>query len=738
MDRYSTRNNTTQFGASDYVAPRGRPVYKKEFAPSVYTNSTTDGAGYNVNNWETAVGDPSTEKTFSISAAESILPTPQPSGFQSAWSGMPGQVSMADIVKMGRQHGKTSSNLNVSQQHMSSQHYDSHASQNYASKDSEVNLESEIAGHHSIPLDDAWLQDEEPPAVRGSSVIEHAVESEPYNDAYDDRANLQYNPQTDDVRFEGDDTVDDEQATFVESHRDMQENSSLGASGFDNDHYQNIGSYQVHHNEVEDPNVSVTSMTNNFEGISLSKDEDTQSEGDSPTVKIPEHLKQTTDLSHLSFGSFGSGMGAPFSGSFASRPVHDNEEEAAASTDAPSVGDSEARNSEYYEDGHLRTAVDGNNAHRIDIGAGSANFEAPSVSQTDMLQQEAPEVTQLNQYSFPSTTANYMYDNNQQLNSSFGQSPSSSQMMQGLPSLPGVMPYSNSLPSSLLASNMHALREAELAYSQFPTSQSIAAKYAGISSLSGPTTSMAEALKTSNLAAQPTQSQPGGSVSGATGLPQHLAMHPYSQHSVPVGPLNMMGYPFLHQGYSYMPSAFQQAFAAGNSTYPQSLAAMLPQYKNNVSLNSLPQSGAVPSGYGGFGNSNNIPSNFSLNPPSGAPPGNSMNYEDILTSQYKDASHLLSLQQGADSRTMSGVPGNTYYSSQGQNQQQPAGFRQSQQPPSQHYGAQAGYPNYYHSQGGLSLDHQQQQMLRDGGSLGGGSQGQQPKQSQQHMWQNSY
>jgi hypothetical protein len=86
---------------------------------------------------------------------------------------------------------------------------------------------------------------------------------------------------------------------------------------------------------------------------------------------------------------------------------------------------------------------------------------------------------------------------------------------------------------------------------------------------------------------------------------------------------------------------------------------------------------------------------------------------------------------GPGSRTMSAVPASTYYNFQGQNQQ-PGVFRQGQQP-SQHFGA-PGYPNYYHSQSGMSLEHQQQNT-RDG-SLGG-SQGQPSKQAQQ-LWQNGY
>lgn len=92
-----------------------------------------------------------------------------------------------------------------------------------------------------------------------------------------------------------------------------------------------------------------------------------------------------------------------------------------------------------------------------------------------------------------------------------------------------------------------------------------------------------------------------------------------------------------------MPSAFQQQFA-GNNTYHQSLAAVLPQYKNSVSVSSLPQSAAVAPGYGGFGSTTTIPGNFLMNPPA-APSGTNLSYDDVLSSQYKDSSHLISLQQ---------------------------------------------------------------------------------------------
>lgn len=86
---------------------------------------------------------------------------------------------------------------------------------------------------------------------------------------------------------------------------------------------------------------------------------------------------------------------------------------------------------------------------------------------------------------------------------------------------------------------------------------------------------------------------------------------------------------------------------------------------------------------------------------------------------------------GPGSRAMSAVP-STYYGFQGQNQQH-GGFRQGQQP-SQQFGA-LGYPNFYHSQAGMSLEHQQQSQRE--ASLGG-SQGGQPSKQSQQLWQNSY
>lgn len=84
-------------------------------------------------------------------------------------------------------------------------------------------------------------------------------------------------------------------------------------------------------------------MSANFQQLSLQKeDESSPPEEDNPSVVIPHHLQlHTPDCFHLSFGSFGTGTNAAFSGSgvFPNRPPNSNVEESSVS----SVGHSEAR-----------------------------------------------------------------------------------------------------------------------------------------------------------------------------------------------------------------------------------------------------------------------------------------------------------------------------------------------------------------------------------------------------------
>lgn len=764
-DRYASRGGSTHFISTETGAFHGKPAYKKENGTHTYTSSSTASgmAGNNTNRRPSHLSDSvTTENKMSTGMGDGISAPSQPSSGYQPWVGVPGQVSLADIVKMGRPHGKATTtpnpshhsfnNHHVSAPPSAASHYDLHSSQDHTSNASQIYPEPGVVASQQVPNDE-WPLIEQPMAAGMSPVIEEPVDSDLYADSSNlpfDRTNKDIKSHYDEVQVSEDGDVENLNADHVgpASASSRNEDTSGGASLFDNDMYENMSPYQPHrhafeHQEVEDGGVSVSSVAANLQQLSLQKsDGGAAPEEDNHSVVIPDHLQvQTADCSHLSFGSFGSGISAGFSGSFSSRPLKTNSEEVSVEADAPTVGHPDTRNPEYYGDEHLRTASDGNLAHRTGANAGS--YESPSASQPEVLKQETSEVGQGNHYNFPSSAPGYTFENSQQLNAAFTHSQTNSQM-QNLTPFSNVMAYTNALPSSLLASTVLPVRESDLPYSPFPMTQSMPTKYSNtVSSISGSTISMPEALKTGTFSSPQPTAQTLVSTSVATGpaLPQHLAVHPYSQPTLPLGHFaNMIGYPFLPQSYTYMPSAFQQAFA-GNSSYHQSLAAMLPQYKNSVSVSSLPQSAAIASGYGAFGSSTSIPGNFPLNPPS-APAGTTIGYDDVISSQYKDANHLISLQQndnsgmwvhGPGSRTMSAVPANTYYSFQGQNQQ-PGGFRQGQQP-SQHFGA-LGYPNFYHSQTGMTMEHQPQNP-RDGSLPLSNSQGQASKQSQQ-IWQNSY
>ncbi|XP_031284503.1 GBF-interacting protein 1-like [Pistacia vera] len=752
-DRYSGRGGSAQFGSSEPGSLHGKPTYKKENGTYGYAGSSSSATGMVANSRRPPSHSESVaseNKVSTVVSGDEISSTTQPSsGFQSAWLGVPGQISMADIVKMGRPQSKAPPLHNVNNRHVvappsAASHHDMHSSQDHAT---DINTDPGVAMSLHAPPNDEWPSIEQLPNV--SSVLEAPAPSELYTNQSNmslDRTDQQIKSQLDEDQEEEDDTDETPSANHVGSasvsSRNIPEDNSGGSSLFDNNLYNNMSSYQSHrhafeHDEAEDSSSSVTAK---LQQLDLQNDDrGPPPEEDNPLVIIPNHLQvHTPDCSHLSFGSFGSG--SAFSGPFASRPLKSNLEEASEPADVSSIAHSDTRTPEYYGDEHLRSTSDANIVHRPNVSAG--DYDPPSVSQPEVLKQETPEVAQENQYSFPSSAPGYTYENAQQLNTAFPHQQASSQM-QNLVPFSSVMAYTNSLPSTLLASTVQTPREPDLQYSPFPVSQSMPTKYSNTaSSISGPAISMPEALRASSISTpQPTpQTLPGASVATGPALPQHLAVHPYTQPSLPLGHFpNMITYPFVPQSYTYMPSAFQQTFA-GNSTYHQSLAAaVLPQYKNSVSVSSLPQSAAVPSGYG-FGSSTSIPGgNFPLNTPA-APAGTTIGYDDVLSSQYKDSNHLISLQQndnsgmwvhGPGSRTMSAVPPSTYYSFQGQNQQ-PAGFRQGQQP-SQHFGA-LGYPNFYHSQTGMSLEHQQQNP-RDA-SLGG-SQAQPSKQTQQ-LWQNNY
>ncbi|CAN1230543.1 GBF-interacting protein 1 [Linum grandiflorum] len=766
-DRYG-RGGSSQFrstGMNKSSVLHGKPAYRKENGAHAYAGSTSYASATAGNN-----GDRRAELTRDFSGAENKTPTisagddffapaQPPSGVQSAWIGNPGQVSMADIVKMGKPQSKTPAlpNHTANDWHgwAPPAHNDIHPSENGAPKVSEIYNEQEAPASQYVYSNNDWPSTEQPSTASVSSFMEPPTDPDVYEKpstlASLDRENEHVRSEIDEVQSEEDDLDESPVGSSSVPNTQIQEDVNGGSSILDNDLYENINSYESNghafeRNDVED---SSSSMAANLQQLNLHTDDTVvPPEEDNPVVIIPNHLQvHAQDCPHLSFGSFGSGIGSGLSGPFASHSLSNNLEETSEMAEAPAAGHSDARDPEYYADEHLRNAAEDDLVHRTNMNA--SNYDSPSVPQPQVLKEESQEVAQGDKYPFLSSGPGYNFDNSQHLEAALRSQQSSSQL-QNIADFSSVMQaYSNSLPSALLASNLPTGREPDLSYSPFPTNHTMPTKYnTTASSVNGPSISMPEASRASSIS---TQQSLGGAAVAAMGhaLPQHLAVHPYSQPNLPLGHYaNMIGYPFMPQSYAYMPSAFQQAFP-GNSTYHQSLAAVLPQYKNNVAVSSLPQSAAVPSGYG-FGGATGAPAGSSPHNQPAAPAAATLRYDDVLSSQYKDNSHLMSLQQqnensamwlqGHGSRTMSAAPANSYYNFQGQNQQQqqlPSGFRQGQQqqqPSQQHFSA-LGYPNYYHSQAGMSLEHQQQNT-RDGSM--GVMQGQGGKQTQQQLWQNSY
>lgn len=96
---------------------------------------------------------------------------------------------------------------------------------------------------------------------------------------------------------------------------------------------------------VEDVSEAATTAAARLQNLSLQEEEISAPPGEeNPAVIIPNHLQvPTADCSHLSFGSFGSGIGATFSGSFVSKTLNSNLSEASTAADGSSVENLDSR-----------------------------------------------------------------------------------------------------------------------------------------------------------------------------------------------------------------------------------------------------------------------------------------------------------------------------------------------------------------------------------------------------------
>ncbi|KAG0462539.1 hypothetical protein HPP92_021015 [Vanilla planifolia] len=339
---------------------------------------------------------------------------------------------------------------------------------------------------------------------------------------------------------------------------------------------------------VNDFDLEISSAVANLQKLSLQKDGlVAPSLEDNPAVIIPRHLQVTNaDCSHLSFGSFSSGISTTFPDSSSSNQLNCNLEVTDVADGFPSLHKSDARNSNYYDNGGLTSQINEDAVSRSAMS--SMTYDMSTASVSEVIQDDAKNRTREISYNFPSLSGYGASSSTQQSAIAFA-APQASLQMQNLASLSTLMQsYTSSLQSSLLQPTLQPLRDLDLPFSPLLTTQSVSAKHSAETSISGPAISMSEVKPNAFPNLEPSQSSSGNNVPVGHSIPQQLPIHHYSQATLPLGPFaNVISYPFLPPSYTYLPSAaFPQPYTS-NGPFHQSLAVApnaalkysLPQYK---------------------------------------------------------------------------------------------------------------------------------------------------------------
>lgn len=202
-------------------------------------------------------------KLSGLGAGEGAISSSQSSfGYQSAWLGAQGQVSMADIVKMGKPQGKNSSVQNTSLQSANSQNsipFQSAPSlQNFHSAQHQASTVSEGPGIMSqqASLNDEWPSIEPPQAVSFSRTIESPevleLHSNPANLSVDGANQHIHQDKVQVVESGSVDTIDANHAAHASIlGRNIQEDNSGGTSVSDSNLYDDMSSYLPHRHTID-------------------------------------------------------------------------------------------------------------------------------------------------------------------------------------------------------------------------------------------------------------------------------------------------------------------------------------------------------------------------------------------------------------------------------------------------------------------------------------------------------
>ncbi|KAL6848730.1 hypothetical protein ACP4OV_021313 [Aristida adscensionis] len=639
-----------------------------------------------------------------------------PSQVQHGWVSVPGRPSMADIVKMGRPQAKVGSRAVATGGGMPSV-VDSMVISNapsQISKESSDTVSPLEVGHgaagkssngaievHTVSRDASGVNIL--PSVEGLGVAESL--STP--DGIEEGTNLQENKNTTGIA-ENLSVSEQYCASGKELHSQHTEIPTHLDNGIEkaDDFQSNELSFDYNQNSNED----ISATMKQFDHLTLHEEKGAKSSDDNPAVIIPDHLQvSNADCAHLTFGSFVSGT---LDASLSTKPLNSDQEVAAVSENH-SVDHTDVR---IHEDENKATVTPAANEYVTSATNNSIeNLDVTSVQQPEATRADFMDVTNSAEYNL-SSTSDYATSSAVQTDSASRAYLQENRQLQNISPLSSFM--QGNVPNGLLPPTMAPLREFDPAFSLLLTNPPLATMMHGTtaSSMSNATVSTQpqENVNQSGLPnPQLTQSQPSTSIASGPPLPQHLALHPYAQATLPLGYASMIGYPSLPQSYAYIPpAAFQQPYM-NSGMFHQPAAAVpnssvkypLPQYKSNIPLASLPQPASMLSSYvGGFGTANNMPGNFALNQ-STASATTTIGFDGTVPSQYKEGNQFNSLQQsenpamwmhGAGSRAMPPLAANTMYGYQGQSHQ--GGLRQGLLP--LQFGAVLGQ-----SQPGLGPEH---------------------------------
>ena len=294
--------------------------------------------------------------------APDLLPPSYSKGApQNTWSTMPGQRTLADIVKMGRPSGKVGQalppvmstnseasshdfSMNAGNEHLAPKIPSSHSkpaeSLNESTTSSDANIlfaQGDSMGHHLS--DDSWLLLDQPKAGSGGFADVPAPLILPV-----EVVDLHRGSQLDQVHIPEKGSIEGGVLSEDSSTRDPRMDDSLGtdASSFQHDihNFKRDESEQILLFSIFALYVSLYTIVNRsflctipvdvdkveiaseLQRLGLEKDDASvkQHLDDNPAVIIPNHLQVTNaDCSYLSFGTFGSGINTAFSGSFGSK-----------------------------------------------------------------------------------------------------------------------------------------------------------------------------------------------------------------------------------------------------------------------------------------------------------------------------------------------------------------------------------------------------------------------------------